>query len=613
MDTSKTPQSKRKTRASLGTSIKRSVQTTRKGPGSTVKKRRVVAATQKNIARALNNEKLDSVDSKIDSSVYEGRITRARNASLNAARKETPSRMLRQLSKVLPKPSPERQTPRRNSIRMGTQRTPGSIRPTPNSTRWSTKRPNTKCKDSVSMKKQSPQDLLRQLTRAPGFIQEIPIRIEVSNIDSGEVESKQENNLENLVHIQNNNQIQQYINDDDDEPMDIETRLRDRIDCSEDEISNCLDQITETMEFTGEVITDRNDIGIEFNNQVKIQPPDEIFNRFGDQDFVGNVNNNEAVDAFNSPIASSSKLQEGNELDNFWLGKNLNDLNNLPFENNFNTLEINENSERRNRLLNELLRSSLDDQVENGLENYSSHDSLENQNNERVQQLFNPKKYDIENIISLDPLVNEAENEDNIQPEDNLEYDIHVPIINKNDLEIDDESSENNMKVIQNESEEISQDEAVNEPVFEFDSDQVNLEQELNNSQRNKRMRTSKSSGIAHLPNSLIKSLFSKFSSIKVSKEAMQLVFDGTQEYLEQISNDLNAYASHARREVIQEKDVLLLMRRQGLITEKSTFESLVEQYLPRELSDEICPYARAGNIVYPQKQLLGKGRKKAR
>lgn len=56
--------------------------------------------------------------------------------------------------------------------------------------------------------------------------------------------------------------------------MDIETRLRDKIDCSEDEISNCLDQITETMEFTGEVITDQNDIGIEFNNQAKIQPPE---------------------------------------------------------------------------------------------------------------------------------------------------------------------------------------------------------------------------------------------------------------------------------------------------------------------------------------------------
>ncbi|CAB4483959.1 hypothetical protein RhiirA5_365966 [Rhizophagus irregularis] len=605
MDTSKTPSSKRKTKASLGTAIKRSVQATRKGPGSAAKKRRVVVATQTNIARALNNEKLDSNDSKIGSPTYEGRITRARNATLNATLKETPSRMLRQLSKVLPKPSPERQTPRRNSVRVGIQRTPGSVRPTPNSTRRSTNKPNNKCKDSVSMKKQSPQDLLRQLTRAPGFIQDVPIRIEVSNFDSDEIESKKEL-LENMEqHVQNNIQIQQSTKDD--ELMDIETQLHDKIDYSEDEISNCLDQITETMEFTGEVITDRKDIGIEFNNQVEIQPPK-------DQEFVSNIDNNEAVDAFNSPIAGSSRLQEGNELDNFWLGRNLNDLNNFTFENNF---EINENSERRNRLLNELLRSSLDNQAENGLENYLSHDSLENQSNERVQLLFNPKKYDIENIVSLDPLVNETENEHSIQPEDNSGYDIHVPIINNdtNDLEnestvevtLDDKSPENDMIVIQNESEKV-------EEIFEFDNDHVNLEQRLNNNnKRNERMRTNKFTGITRLPNSLIKSLFSKFSSIKVSKEAMQMAFDGTQEYLEQISNDLNTYASHAKREVIQEKDVLLLMKRQGLITEKSTFESLVEQYLPRELSNEICPYARSGNIVYPQKQFSRKGTKKSK
>lgn len=225
----------------------------------------------------------------------------------------------------------------------------------------------------------------------------------------------------------------------------------------------------------------------------------EIFNRFRDQEFGSNIDNNEAVDVFNSPIAGSSRLQEGNELDNFWLGRNLNDLNNFTFENNFNTIEINDNSERRNRLLNELLRSSLDNQAENGLENYLSHDSLENQSNERVQLLFNPKKYDIENIVSLDPIVNETENEHSIQPEDNSGYDIHVPIINNgtNDLvnestvevRLDDKSPENDMIVIHNESEKIPQDEEVNEPVFEFDNDNDNLEQGLNNNKRNERMR----------------------------------------------------------------------------------------------------------------------------
>ena len=58
---------------------------------------------------------------------------------------------------------------------------------------------------------------------------------------------------------------------------------------------------------------------------------------------------------------------------------------------------------------------------------------------------------------------------------------------------------------------------------------------------------------------------------------------------------------------------IFIMLKRQGLITEKITFESLVEQYLPRELSEEICPYARAGNIVYPPNKSTKKRTKKAR
>ena len=53
--------------------------------------------------------------------------------------------------------------------------------------------------------------------------------------------------------------------------MDIETQLHDKMDNSDDEIPNYFDQITETMEFTGEVINDRNNMG---NAQVQIQPPE---------------------------------------------------------------------------------------------------------------------------------------------------------------------------------------------------------------------------------------------------------------------------------------------------------------------------------------------------
>jgi hypothetical protein len=51
--------------------------------------------------------------------------------------------------------------------------------------------------------------------------------------------------------------------------MDIETQLHDKMDNSDCEIPNYFDQITETMEFTGEVINDQNNMGIE-----QIKPPE---------------------------------------------------------------------------------------------------------------------------------------------------------------------------------------------------------------------------------------------------------------------------------------------------------------------------------------------------
>ncbi|CAI2186414.1 908_t:CDS:2, partial [Funneliformis geosporum] len=442
-----TPLTKHKVRTSLGTAIKQSIRSTRKDPGSAGKKRRIVNATQKNIARALKNGKPVSSESA-NTSAYEGRITRARNAALNDAFKETPSRMLRQLSKVLSRPPAECQTPRRNSIR--------AVRLTPSSIKRSAKKSNNKSKNEITAKKQSPQDLLRQLTRAPGFVQEPQeITIEsmgvfiqetddkvITSIDSGITETLQESNLvENPEHLEQNNvQIQQPVEDDD--SMSIELQLHDGMDNSDNEISNYFDQ-TETMEFTGEVVNNQK-MGIEFNEPIQIQPLDENFNVFEDQGFDGGVDNSDIIEALNSPLVGSLEFQERNDND---------------------------------------------------------------------------------------------------------------------------------------------------DPNMELECDQ-----ELNDNLKSKKIRASKHTGISRLPNSLVKSLFNKCSNFKVSKEAMQAVFDGTQEYFEQISNDLNTYASHANREIIQEKDVHLLMKRQGLITETSTFESLVEKYLPRELSDEICPYARAGN-----------------
>jgi hypothetical protein len=149
-------------------------------------------------------------------------------------------------------------------------------------------------------------------------------------------------------------------------------------------------------------------------------------------------------------------------------------------------MRINEISERRNRLLNELLRSSLDNQVECDLENYISYENSLEKQSSRVQSLFNnPKKYDIGNIISLDSFEDECDIQlegDSINNNDENEATVEVR------LDGSCCQSENYMEI--GKPEEILRE---NEPILEFDNDHLNIEQGLehksNDSRRNKRMR----------------------------------------------------------------------------------------------------------------------------
>ncbi|CAG8715310.1 33498_t:CDS:2, partial [Gigaspora margarita] len=125
------------------------------------------------------------------------------------------------------------------------------------------------------------------------------------------------------------------------------------------------------------------------------------------------------------------------------------------------------------------------------------------------------------------------------------------------------------------------------------DNDQV---AEENTEEGSSKPKEPKPKGPPQLPKSLIKKVFNSFSNAKLSKAAMQVVFEGSQLFFEQIATDLATYATHSKREIIQDKDVLLLMKRQGLINDNISFEYLAERYLPRELMNEVCVVARAGN-----------------
>lgn len=100
------------------------------------------------------------------------------------------------------------------------------------------------------------------------------------------------------------------------------------------------------------------------------------------------------------------------------------------------------------------------------------------------------------------------------------------------------------------------------------------------------------------MPSALVKSIFQHFSKAKVSKEALQVVENGSNLFFKQVSGDLMAYCRHAHRTTIELADVELLMKRQGFIMDNQSLYSLVEKYLPLEYRQEIIPMVQAGNKI---------------
>lgn len=69
---------------------------------------------------------------------------------------------------------------------------------------------------------------------------------------------------------------------------------------------------------------------------------------------------------------------------------------------------------------------------------------------------------------------------------------------------------------------------------------------------------------------------------------------------MKQAGLDLAAYTAHAGRRTIDLDDVVLLLRRQRLISEKQPFEYQVNKHLPLEYVEELLPCALAGKEVIP-------------
>ncbi|KAG6941027.1 centromere protein T [Chelydra serpentina] len=104
------------------------------------------------------------------------------------------------------------------------------------------------------------------------------------------------------------------------------------------------------------------------------------------------------------------------------------------------------------------------------------------------------------------------------------------------------------------------------------------------------------------LPSSLVKKIFSHYAKVPVARDAFKVVEKCVEVYFRQLSNDLEAYTMHARRKTVQEADLELLMRRQGLVTDKMPLHVLIERHLPLEYRKLLIPVAMSGNKVIPHK-----------
>ncbi|XP_050760200.1 centromere protein T [Gymnogyps californianus] len=104
------------------------------------------------------------------------------------------------------------------------------------------------------------------------------------------------------------------------------------------------------------------------------------------------------------------------------------------------------------------------------------------------------------------------------------------------------------------------------------------------------------------VPSSLIKKIFSHYVKMPVARDAFKIVEKCSERYFKQLSSDLEAYTNHAGRKTVEMADLEVLMRRQGLVTDKMPLHVLIERHLPMEYRKLLIPVAVSGNKVIPCK-----------
>ncbi|KAF3941356.1 hypothetical protein ABW19_dt0204577 [Dactylella cylindrospora] len=107
------------------------------------------------------------------------------------------------------------------------------------------------------------------------------------------------------------------------------------------------------------------------------------------------------------------------------------------------------------------------------------------------------------------------------------------------------------------------------------------------------------------LPPRVVKAIIGRSTKTKLSKEALQYIMAVSETYFENLGEDLGSFARHAKRRTVEEADVLQVLKRHRLLNDKTTVFSLANQYLPRELLQDV-------RIQVPRKNLPKQRRRRA-
>ncbi|KAB0350595.1 hypothetical protein FD754_015452 [Muntiacus muntjak] len=94
--------------------------------------------------------------------------------------------------------------------------------------------------------------------------------------------------------------------------------------------------------------------------------------------------------------------------------------------------------------------------------------------------------------------------------------------------------------------------------------------------------------------------LFSFYAKMPMEKKAVEMVEKCLDKYFQHLCEDLEVFAAHAGRKTVRPEDLELLLRRQGLVTDRVSLHVLVERHLPLEYRQLLIPCAFTGNSVFP-------------